>query len=231
MTARPVPLDREPSVLYAVMTPKPLESEDLIPPPSPELLRHYGSSEVAMRRLRSRPHQRLIMRQATLEDAAFVIRDARIDALLLAEEHDGVVIDLSIPRVVELRSADVSLSHATQWYTIDYQELPAGHFRTIGLSSFGLPEIVVEGVDEATHAMYSAVLAGLVHRLLAEWPANDPVGRATVTLRDIAYGLGDSEAAATPKGRAIDVEIAYDADEHLLVVTLDGDPADSLFAP
>jgi hypothetical protein len=231
MTARPVPLDLEPSVMYAVMTAEPLESEDLIPPPSPELLRHYGSSDVAMRRLRSRPHQRLILRQTTLEDAAFAIRDARIDALLLAEEHDGVVIDLSIPRVVELRSDEVSLAHATQWYTIDYQELSAGHFRTAGLRSFGLPEIVVEGVDESAHAMYSAVLAGLVHRLLAEWPANDPVGRATVTLRDIAYGLGDSEAAATPKGRSIDVEIAYDADDHLLVVTLDGDPAKTLFAP
>ncbi len=46
-----------------------------------------------------------------------MIRDARIDALLLAEEHDGVVIDLSIPRVVELRSDEVSLAHATQWYT------------------------------------------------------------------------------------------------------------------
>jgi hypothetical protein len=231
MTARPVPLDLEPSVMYAVMTSEPLESEDLIPPPSPELLRHYGSSDVAMRRLRSRPHQQLIMRQTTLEDAAFAIRDARIDALLLAEEHDGVVIDLSVPRVVEWRSDEVSLAHATQWYTVDYQELHAGHFSTVGLRSFGLPEIVVERVVESAHAMYSAVLAGLVHRLLAEWPANDPVGRATVTLRDIAYGLGDSEAASTPKGRSIDVEIAYDADDHLLVVTLDGDPAETLFAP
>ncbi len=217
--------------MYAVMTAEPLESEDLIAPPSPELLRHYGSSEVAMRRLRSRPHQLLILRQTTLEDAAFAIRDARIDALLLAEENDGVVIDLSIPRAVELRSDEVSLAHATQWYTVDYQELSDGRFRTVGLRSFGLPEIVVEGVDESAHAMYSAVLAGLVHRLLAEWPANDPVGGATVTLRDIAYGLGDAQAATTPKGRSIDVDIAYDTDDQLLVVTFDGDPAESLFAP
>ncbi len=79
--------------------------------------------------------------------------------------------------------------------------------------------------------MYSAVLAGLVHRLLAEWPANDPVGGATVTLRDIAYGLGDAQAATTPKGRSIDVDIAYDPDDEVLVVTLDGDPAETLFAP
>ncbi|VXB25065.1 conserved hypothetical protein [Aeromicrobium sp. 9AM] len=217
--------------MYAVMTTEPLESEDLIAPPSPELLRHYGSSEVAMRRLRSRPHQQLILRQTTLEDAAFAIRDARIDALLLAEENDGVVIDLSIPRVVELRSDEVSLAHATQWYTVDYQDLADGRFRTVGLRSFGLPEIVLDGVDESAHAMYSAVLAGLVHRLLAEWPANDPVGEATVTLRDIAYGLGDAQAATTPKGRSIDVDITYDADDQVLVVTLDGDPAESLFAP
>ena len=217
--------------MYAVMTAQPLESEDLIAPPSPELLRHYGSSDVAMRRLRSRTHQRLILRQTTLEDAAFAMRDARIDALLLAEEHDGVVIDLSIPRVVEQRAGEVSLAHATQWYTLDYHGLSAGHFRTVGLSSFGLPEIVVEGVEESSHAMYSAVLAGLVHRLLAEWPANDPVGRATVTLRDIAYGLGDSQAASTPQGRAIEVDIAYEGEERQLVVTLDGDPAHALFAP
>lgn len=214
--------------MYAVMTPRAIDSDDLIPPPSPELLRHYGSSELAMRRLRSRPHQRLIMRQATLEDVAFATRDARIDALLLAEEHDGLVIDLSIPRVVEQRSDQVSLAHATQWYVVSYEDLTEGRLRTVGLASFGLPEVVVEGVDEIGHAMYSAVLAGLVHRLLAEWPANDPVGQATVTLRDIAYGLGDAQAADTPRNRSIDVEVAYDGES--LVVTLDGDPAEALFA-
>jgi hypothetical protein len=231
MTARPVPRDAEPSVVYAVMTAEPLETEDLIPPPSPELLRHYGSSELAMQRLRSRPHQRLVLRPASLEDAAFTARDARIDALLLAEQHDGVVIDLAVPRILELRPDEVSLAHATQWYVVSYDDLADGRLRTVGLTSFGLPDVVVAEVDEDRHAMYSAVLAGLVHRLLAEWPANDPVGSATVTLRDIAYGLGDAEAATTPRERAIDVDVAYDGDDNLLVVTLDGDPATALFAP
>ena len=214
--------------MYAVMTPQSIDSDDLIPPPSPELLRHYGSSEVAMRRLRSRPHQQLIMRQSTLEDVAFATRDARIDALLLAEEHDGLVIDLSIPRVVEQRSDEVSLAHATQWYVVSYEDLPEGRLHTVGLASFGLPEAVMQGVDEVTHAMFSAVLAGLVHRLLAEWPANDPVGPATVTLRDIAYGLGDAQAAETPRDRSIDVEVAYDGEN--LIVTLNSNPAETLFA-
>lgn len=217
--------------MYAIMTPQPLESEDLIPLPSPELLRHYGSSEVAMRRLRSRPHQLLVLRRAPLDEVAFATRDARIDALLVAEEHDGVVIDLSIPRVVEHRSDEVSLAHATQWYVVDYEELSSGRFRTVGLAAFGLPEVTVDGVDERQHAMYSAVLAGLVHRLLAEWPANDPVGAATVTLRDIAYGLGDPSAAETPDDRAIEVEIGYRAEDHRLDVTLLADPSTTLFAP
>ncbi|MGA8987448.1 hypothetical protein [Aeromicrobium sp.] len=231
MTARPVPVDVAPRVMYAVMTADPLDSEDLIPPPSAELLRHYGSSELAIRRLRSCRHQHLILRQASLEDVAFTTRDARVDALLLAEEHDGVVIDLTIPRIIDQRSDQVSLAHATQWYVVSYHDISDGRLPTIGLTSFGLPEAVVLDVDEKTHPMFSAVLAGLVHRLLAEWPTNDPVGRATVTLRDIAYGLGDDEAASTPRDRALDVDVSYDSGDNLLLVTLLGDPAATLFTP
>ncbi len=217
--------------MYAVMTPEPLGSDDLVPVPSPELLRHYGSSEWAMRRLRSRQHQTLLLRASDVDTAAFAQRDVRTEALALAEQHDGVVIDLGIPRVLEGTSDEVSLAHATQWYVVDYAELERGVLSTIGLAGFGLPEIVVDGVDREKHAMFSAVLAGLVHRLLAEWPANDPVGEATVTLRDIAYGLGDPAASQTPKDRALDVVIAYRDDEQVLLVSLLADPATTLFAP
>ncbi|AWB92852.1 hypothetical protein C3E78_11910 [Aeromicrobium chenweiae] len=217
--------------MYAVVTAAPLESEDLIPPPSPELLRRYGTSEPALERLRTRQHQLLLMRTCHVEDAAFTQRDVRVEALRLAEEHDGVVIDLAIPRVVEERADAVSLAHATQWYVADYAHLDAGELRTVGLTSFGLPEIHLQGVDRGQHAMYGAVLAGLVHRLIAEWPANDPVGEATVTLRDIAYGLGDPSAAETPKDRAVAIRIDYDAQENHLVVRVLDDPATTLFAP
>lgn len=216
--------------MYAVMTSMPLESEDLIPPPSEELLRHYGTSDDALRRLRNRRHQRLLMTSTDLDGAAFAQRDTRIEALRLAEEHDGVVVDLSIPRVVELRSSEVSLAHATQWYVVDYANLPQSELRTIGLTSFGLPEILLIEVDQVQHAMFSAVLAGLVHRLIAEWPANDPVGEATVTLRDIAYGLGDAAASDTPKDRSIVVRIDYDSVAGLLVVRLQGNPATEIFS-
>ena len=231
MTARPVPRPAETRVMYAVMTPEPVSTDDLIAPPSPELLRRYGTSEVALRRLRSRQHQTLLLRTSDLDGAAFVQRDTRVEALAFAEDHDGVVIDLAVPRVVEGRSNEVSLSHATQWYVVDYAEIGSGRLGTVGLAAFGLPEIVVTGVDEVQHAMHGAVLAGLSHRMIAEWPANDPVGRATVTLRDIAYGLGDPAAAGTPADRTIDVEIDYDPVAERLAVTLLGDPATALFAP
>jgi hypothetical protein len=101
--------------MYAVMTARPLGTDDLIPPPSPELLRRYGTSEVALRRLRSRHSQSLLMRTAPVEDIAFVQRDTRVEALRLAAHHDGVVIDLTIPRAIEDPADAVSLAHATQW--------------------------------------------------------------------------------------------------------------------
>nr|MCW2728298.1 hypothetical protein [Aeromicrobium sp.] len=217
--------------MYAVMTPASIGADDLIPPPSPELLRRYGTSEVSLRRLRSRHHQTLLLRTADLADAAVAQRDARIEALQLAEQHDGVVIDLGIPRVVDQRADEVSLAQATQWYVVDPTALESGRLLTVGLAAFGLPEVAVQGVDSTNHPMIGAVLAGLVHRLVAEWPANDPVGTATITLRDIAYGLGDPGAAETPRDRTIDVSIDYEPADDQLVVRLLADPATALFAP
>jgi hypothetical protein len=230
MTARPVPLPAESRVVYAVMTADPIGAEDLIPPPSPELLRRYGTSENALHRLGTRHRQHLLMRTSPREDAAATQRDVRIEALRLAAEHDGVVIDLAIPRAVEDPADAVSLSHATQWYVVDYTGLDAGRLRTVGLASFGLPEVEVAGVVPQQHAMFSAVLAGLVHRLIAEWPAHDPVGDATITLRDIAYGLGDPGAADTPGGRQVGVTIGYNTGDALLTVRVLDDPGVALFA-
>ncbi|MFI5428003.1 hypothetical protein [Aeromicrobium sp. UC242_57] len=212
------------------MTSESLGSVDPVAMPALELLRHYGTSPEALLRLRTRPHQWLVMRGTSIDDAAFVQRDARIEALELAEAHDGVVIDLTIPRVIEQSSRSVSLAQATQWYVVDYASLNHSELLTVGLTSFGLPEIVMTGVDQSRHAMYSAVLAGLVHRLIAEWPANDPVGDATITLRDIAYGLGEPDAIETPKDRSIVAAIEYDAMSGSLLVHLRGDPATAIFA-
>jgi len=212
------------------MTADSLEHEDDFPMPNEALLRRYGSSAEALDRLRTRQHQLLITCQAPTKDMAEAVRDARIHALQLAAEHDGVVVELLPPRVLELTPEQVSLAHAQQWYVLDYDDLDDGLLRTDGLSQFGLPEVTVVEVDRATHAMTDAVVAGLAHRLIAEWPENDPVGPATVTLRDIAFGLGDPQAATTPKDRTLDLLITYDAGPHRLIVQLLQDPADVLFA-
>lgn len=212
------------------MTAEPLEYADDFPLPSEALLRRYGSSGSALERLRRRQHQLLITCQAPTKDMAEAVRDARIHALQLAAAHDGIVVELLPPRILELTPEQVSLAHAQQWYVLDYDDLDEGLLRTDGLSQFGLPEVTVVEVERATHAMTDAVVAGLAHRLIAEWPENDPVGPATVTLRDIAFGLGDPEAATTPKDRALDLLISYDPGPHRLVVQLVQDPAEVLFA-
>jgi hypothetical protein len=230
MSARPVPIPDVSTASYALMTADSLEHEDDFPMPNEALLRRYGSSAEALDRLRTRQHQLLITCQAPTKDMAEAVRDARIHALQLAAEHDGVVVELLPPRVLELTPEQVSLAHAQQWYVLDYDDLDDGLLRTDGLSQFGLPEVTVVEVDRATHAMTDAVVAGLAHRLIAEWPENDPVGPATVTLRDIAFGLGDPQAATTPKDRTLDLLITYDAGPHRLIVQLLQDPADVLFA-
>jgi len=230
MSARPVPIPDVSTASYALMTAQPLEHEDDLPMPNEALLRRYGSSTEALHRLRERQHQLLITCQAPTKDMAEAVRDARIHALQLAAEHDGMVVELLPPRVLELTPEQVSLAHAQQWYVLDYDDLDDGLLRTDGLSQFGLPELTVVDVDPATHAMAGAVVAGLAHRLIAEWPENDPVGPATVTLRDIAFGLGDPQAATTPKDRTLDLLITYDPGPHRLVVQLLQDPAEALFA-
>lgn len=231
MTARPVPVPDVSTASYALMTQAVVEHEDDFPLPNEALLRKYGSSAAALERLRDRPHQLLITCQAPTKDIAEAVRDARIHALGLASRHDGVVVELLPPRVLELTPEQVSLAHAQQWYVLDYDDLDDGLLRTDGLSQFGLPELCVVNVDRATHAMTDAVVAGLAHRLIAEWPENDPVGPATVTLRDIAYGLGDPQAVSTPNDRTIDLVISYDPGPHRLMVELLQGPADVLFAP
>ena len=230
MSARPVPIPDVSTASYALMTVEPLDHEDDFPMPNEALLRRYGSSTEALERLRVRRHQLLITCQAPTRDMAEAVRDARIHALQLAAEHDGVVVELLPPRVLELTPEQVSLAHAQQWYVLDYDDLDDGLLRTDGLSQFGLPEVTVVEVDRAAHAMTDAVIAGLAHRLITEWPENDPVGPATVTLRDIAFGLGDPQAATTPKDRTLDLLITYDPGPHRLVVQLLQDPAEVLFA-
>lgn len=217
------------SAIYAVMTPHPLEHEDHVAMPMEFLLRLRGSSDLGMQRLRKRPFQFLIRAESDTAGARAMAFETRITALQLAEAHDGVAIDMLLPRVVEHGSASTSLSNASQWFVFEYDADEDGHIMTHGLDQFGLPELHSFGVPPAQGAMYDAVLTGIAFRLIDEWPAQDPVGPATITLRDIAYGFGDPAATSTPNDRSVDVTLAYDEDEHELRVTLHDDPATNLF--
>jgi hypothetical protein len=231
MSTRPVPVPTTCSAVYAVMTPEPLDREDHLEMPSAAILRHRGTSDAALARLARCPHQRITRCDAPPQDMGRAVVRHRTDALALAEAHDGVVVDLMPARVLELRADEVSLSHAAQWFVLDHDRVAEGLLQTDGLHVFGLPELRCRDVLEGRHAMTGAIVTGLAHRLIAEWPEHDPVGPATVTLRDIAFGLGDPAAADTPVGRSIDLRVDYDPDEHLLLVTLLSDPAAGLFAP
>lgn len=216
--------------MYVVLTPTSIGSDDTLPLPHAALLRHHGTSEPAIERLAGREHQHVVHGRVPVAGAAEHARSTRMEVLRLAEENDGVVIDLAVPRILETASTDVSLAHATQWYVLDAATVLDGILQTDGLAQFGLPEVRVRDVAADANAVTGAVVAGLAHRLIAEWPDNDPVGSAAVTLRDIARGLGDEQADAAPTQPALPLTITYDDVDGVLDVTLDADPVQVLFA-
>lgn len=224
-----LPVPKVCSAIYAVMTPHPLDREDHVAMPMEFLLRLRGSSDLGMKRLKKRPFQYLLRGESDTAGAAEMALETRLKAIELAEAHDGVVVDMLLPRVVEHSSTATSLTHAAQWFVFEYDADEDGHIMTHGLDQFGLPELHSFGVPADQKAMYDAVLTGIAYRLIAEWPANDPVGPATITLRDIAFGFGDPSASSTPNDRSVDVTLAYDEDSHELRVTLHDDPATNLF--
>jgi len=162
-----------------------------------------------------------------VEEASSAQLGLRRDALELAAEHDGLVVDLTIPRIVESRPP--RLEHSDQWVLVHYGLADDGAIATLGLSSFGLPELRVMIPPGAPKVMCGAVASGLTHRLLDEWPDVDPVGPAVVNLQDVSFGLGDPSAPDVPTDRGVRVLIDYDEDAHELVVEVLDDPA-TLFA-
>ena len=229
MSTRPVPVPRTCEAMYVVLTPRSLGKDDTLPLPHAALLRHHGTPEAAIEQMEGLRHQHVVHGRVPVAQGAEHARTTRIDVLRLAEQHDGLVIDLTVPRILQLAADEVSLDHATQWYVLDAGAVLDGVLQTDGLVQFGLPEVRITGVEAAAHAATGAVVAGLAHRLIAEWPDNDPVGPASVTLRDIAHGLGDPQAEQTPTAPALPLTIEHDADAGVLAVTLEADPVATLF--
>lgn len=226
MSNTPVPRPGQIEVMYAVMTSTPMDDHPAEAPDGIEpLLRRNGATEELLGMWRQRPYAHLIIEAATLADVAQRHVAARTRAFALAASHDGVVVDLRLPRLLVPPDGPITLAHANQWVVVHYDVADHGIIGTRGLESFGLPELCVTVPEGADLAMCGAVTSGVTYRLLAEWPHNDPVGPAVITLRDIAYGLGDPNADDVGRSPRVDVTISYDDVAHELDVHLAQDPA------
>ncbi|MDR7087464.1 hypothetical protein J2X11_002303 [Aeromicrobium panaciterrae] len=221
MSARPVPVPRVVTIAYVVLTAQPLDREDLVPLPERSLLRLRGSTVKDLNRMSGLSYQRLVSRSVSAGAARLAAEEALQEALTIADEHDGLVVDLQTPRVAD--APETSPRPASALFTFEYDLQDVTTIRTHGLNVLGLPEIMVRDVPEDKRQMYDMVVVGLVHRLLDEWPQHDPVGPARVTLGDIAAGYDGGDTAATEQG--VGILIDYDATEHLLDVSLIDDPA------
>lgn len=219
---RIVPVPETARSAHAVFTAEPLEpgADELAPPPP--LLKRFGATDEQLTRLAERPFARAFVSESPLADAAEILAATRREALQHADEHDGVVVDLTIPRIVTHDAADIDLAVASQWVAVDI-DLAAQELSTRGLEAFGLPEVVAREVTGDTMVHLIGLVMGVAHRLILEWPANDPVGPAAITLRDVGRGFGDSEAEIMPTEPATDVLLSY-SDGVLVVVPVD-DPA------
>jgi hypothetical protein len=227
MSARAVPVPEVLTIAYVVLTAQPLDREDLVPLPERSLLRLRGSSDEALERISARPHQRVVARTVGPGAARFAADEARREAWGLAEQHDGLVIDLQTPKVVESSGTDPQ--PAAQWFSFGYDPDRPDEVDTHGLSALGLPEIAVRGVPEGQRPMYDMVVVGLVHRLLDEWPEHDPVGPARITLSDITAGYEGGDPTESSNTVGVDVLIDYDPEVPALRVEFMSDPAETLF--
>ncbi|MEO6605265.1 MAG: hypothetical protein ABIN55_06600 [Aeromicrobium sp.] len=213
------------NIAYVVLTAEPLDRDDLVPLPERSLLRLRGSSVKDLNLMAGLPHQRLVSRSVGPGAARLAAEEALHEALDLADRHEGLVLDLQTPRILETPVPDQR--PAAGWFTFEYDLDNLGEIRTHGLSVLGLPEIIVRNVPEDERKMYDMVVVGLVHRLLDEWPKHDPVGPAHVTLGDIMAGYEGGEAGPTDRG--VDVLVDYDADVPALTVEVMTRPGPALF--
>ena len=194
--------------------------------PPANLLVARGSTMTDLEQLADRPHVLAVTKAADLADVHDIEQATRVRALELAAAYDGLVIDTAVPRILRPDAAPTPAAH--EWFAFSHDDTS---IRTHGMARFGVPEL---GNDQSTKErlpMYDAVLVGIAQRLIEEWPGNDPIGPATITMLDIARGYGDTAADSDDPTltRNVDVSLRYDPDRRLLEVTLHDDPAEALF--
>lgn len=216
---------------YLVLTGEEPEVTARNTPPVPPagLLVARGATPEQIAALDDRPHALAIVHEAGLGQALTSERDALAEAHDLALAHDGVVIDAVVPRVLDLPITISDRIRASDWFVFEHTD---SVISTHGISRFGLPELRNTQAAPDRLPMYDAVLVGVAQRLLVEWPERDPIGPATITMRDIAHGYGDASAGGGDPtlDRSVDITLRYDAATDALDVVLHDDPAEVLFA-
>lgn len=199
------------------------------PVPPAGLLVARGATPEQIAALDDRPHAHAIVHEGPLDQALEAERRALAEAHDHALAHDGVVIDAIVPRVLDLPITISERTRASDWFVFEHTE---SVITTHGLSRFGLPELRNTQSSPELLPMYDAVLVGVAQRLLVEWPEQDPIGPATITMRDIAHGYGDASAGGGDPtlDRSVDVTLRHDVAAEALDVVLHDDPAEALFA-
>ena len=158
---------------------------------------------------------------------------ARAAACRLARDHDGVVVDLRVPKTSPAVVPADSAAAVAGFRLVDWVLLPHSPdqdglwFTTKGLSRFGLPELQTHGVPARLSGAWGAVLSGVAHVLLRDqWSAlrqepdaafREVAAEHLLTLRDIALAYSDrARDAADPaldQGTAIRVDVEPAAGE------------------
>ncbi|HLR84692.1 MAG TPA: hypothetical protein VK059_07055 [Nocardioidaceae bacterium] len=194
--------------------------------PPADLLVARGSDITDLEQLADRPHVLAVTKASDLSEAHEIECAARARALQIADEHDGLVVDTAVPRILRPDATRSPAAH--EWFAFSHDGTA---IRTHGMARFGLPELGNEQAAQERLPMYDAVLVGVAQRLIEEWPGNDPIGPATITMLDIARGYGDAAVDGDDPTltRSVDVSLRYDRGDRLLDVTLHDDPAAALF--
>lgn len=194
--------------------------------PPANLLVARGSDITDLEQLADRPHVLAVTKASELPEAHEIECATRARALDIAGEHDGLVVDTAVPRILRPDATRTPAAH--EWFAFSHDDTA---IRTHGMARFGLPELGNEQAPKERLPMYDAVLVGVAQRLIEEWPSNDPIGPATITMLDIARGYGDASADTDDPTleRSVDVSLRYDRGKGLLDVALHDDPAAALF--
>jgi hypothetical protein len=226
------PLSRHIGDLRTIVIPDLAEA----PMPPAELLAVFGAGSGTIQAVRSARAGVAVALLRPRAEAQSAQRAVRAAAVLLSTPDD-VVVDTAVPRVWPVRDRARDVPRSADWFVLD--RVSSGDrsgTRTHGLARFGLPELLVEGVDDADLPAWDAVFVGVAHVLLErlERAADDELVLSPtlrITVADVAAGYAEPIDEGDPTAlRATEVRLSHaPSDEDPGVLTLTGSPVADLF--